>query len=112
MSRKKKSFRTGTNSDLQQFLNATFKRRKSSSCLHQWKYCKRRATSTGGGSPRNVCSNVKVTNEQLVKLYGDVSDTTKSLEFTQKELEDGTKVIKKDINWSRKGSLRPWGYYQ
>ena len=48
----------------------------------------------------------------MVKLYGDVSDTTKSLEFTQKELEDGTKVIKKDIKWSRNGSLRPWGYYQ
>ena len=46
---------------------------------------------------KKLCSNLKVTNEHLEKLFGDVSDITKSLEFTQKQLEDGTKVIKKDI---------------
>ena len=44
-----------------------------------------------------VSSNLKVTNEQLEKLSGDVSDITNSLEFTQKQLEDKTKVVKKFI---------------
>ena len=49
-----------------------------------------------------VSSNLKVTNERLEKLSGEVSDITKNLEFTQKQLEDETKVIKKNINTLQK----------
>ena len=44
-----------------------------------------------------VSSNLKVINERLEKLSGEVSDITKSLVFTQKHFKDETKVIKKDI---------------
>ena len=49
-----------------------------------------------------VSSNLKVTNERLEKLSGEVSDITRNLEFTQKQLEDETKVIKKNINTLQK----------
>ena len=49
-----------------------------------------------------VSSKLKVTNERLEKLSGEVSDIKESLEFTQKQLEDETKVIKKDIETSQK----------
>ena len=48
-----------------------------------------------------VSSNLKVTNERLETLSGEVSDITESLEFSQKQLEDKTKVIKKDIEISQ-----------
>ena len=44
-----------------------------------------------------VSSNLKVINERLEKLSGEVSDIRKSLVFTQKHFKDETKVIKKDI---------------
>ena len=44
-----------------------------------------------------VSSNLKITNERLEKLFGEISDIKESLEFTQKQLEDKTKVIKEDI---------------
>ena len=44
-----------------------------------------------------VSSNLKITNERLEKLSGEISDIKESLEFTQKQLEDKTKVIKEDI---------------
>ena len=44
-----------------------------------------------------VSSNLKITNERSEKFSGEVSDIKESLEFTQKQLEDKTKVIKKDI---------------
>ena len=49
-----------------------------------------------------VSFNLKVTNERLEKLSREVNDITKSLEFTQKRLEDETKVIRKDINTLQK----------
>ena len=44
-----------------------------------------------------VSSNLKVTNERLEKLSGEVSDIKESLEFTQKQIEDEIKEIKKDV---------------
>ena len=44
-----------------------------------------------------VSSNLKVTNERLEKLSREVSDMKERLEFTQKQLEDETKAIKKDF---------------
>ena len=44
-----------------------------------------------------VSSNLKVTNERLEKLSREVSDIKESLEFTQKQIEDETKEIKKDV---------------
>ena len=44
-----------------------------------------------------VRSYLKVTNERLEKLSREVSHITKSLEFNQKQFEDETKVVKKDI---------------
>ena len=43
-----------------------------------------------------VISNLKVTNERLERLCGEVSYIKESQELTQKQLEDETKVIKKD----------------
>ena len=43
-----------------------------------------------------VISNLKVTNERLERLSGEVSYIKESQELTQKQLEDETKVIKKD----------------
>ena len=40
-----------------------------------------------------VSFNLKITNERLEKLSAEVSDIKESLEFTQKILEDKTKVI-------------------
>ena len=40
-----------------------------------------------------VSFNLKITNERLEKLSAKVSDIKESLEFTQKILEDKTKVI-------------------
>ena len=44
-----------------------------------------------------VSSNLKVTNERLEKLSGEVSEIKESLEFAQKQIEDETKEIKKDV---------------
>ena len=44
-----------------------------------------------------VSSNLKVTNERLEKLSGEVSDIKESLELTQKQIEDEIKEIKKDV---------------
>ena len=44
-----------------------------------------------------VSSNLKVANERLEKLSREVSDIKESLEFTQKQIEDETKEIKKDV---------------
>ena len=43
-----------------------------------------------------VISNLKVTNERLERLSGEVSYIKESQELTQKQLEDETKMIKKD----------------
>ena len=40
-----------------------------------------------------VSSNLKVTNERFKQLSGYIGDVKQSLEFTQKQLEDDTKVI-------------------
>ena len=40
---------------------------------------------------------MKVRNDRLKKLPAEVSDLTKSLEFTRKQPEDETKVTKIDI---------------
>ena len=74
---------------------------------------------------------MKVTNERFKELSGYIGDVKQSLEFTQKQLEDDTKVIEihwnitkkyieislkktlkhyKKSKWNRKGSLRPWAY--
>ena len=45
---------------------------------------------------------VKVADERLEKLSGEVRYITKSLDFTPKQLEDETKVIKKHIETLQK----------
>ena len=65
---------------------------------------------------------MKITNEWLEQLCGEVvSDITTSLEFTQNNLKMKQRWLRKTIRsyksykkskWSRKGSFRPWGYYQ
>ena len=62
---------------------------------------------------------MKITNERLEKLSGEVRNIKKSQKFTQKQLKDEANVIKKDVEilqkkskLNRKGSLRPWGYYK
>ena len=52
-----------------------------------------------------VSSNLKVTNERLEKLSREVSDMKERLEFTQKQLEDETKAIKKDFKSNKTEDL-------
>ena len=96
-----KNITTGTNFYLQQFLNASFKRRRNSAGSHDQKYCEEQQAHEAA-LQKTVSSNLKVANERLEKLSGEVSNITKSLEFTQKQLENETKVIKKDIKTLQK----------
>ena len=49
-----------------------------------------------------VSSNLKVTNERFKQLSGYIGDVKQSLEFTQKQLEDDTKVIEIHLNITKK----------
>lgn len=70
MARTKKSITKVTNSYLQQFLNNTLNQKRNSAGFPVFQEI--------------LSSNLKVTNERLEKLSGEVSHITKILEFTQK----------------------------
>ena len=42
-------------------------------------------------------SNLKITNERLEKLSGEIRNIKKSKKFTQKQLKDEANVVKKDV---------------
>ena len=44
-----------------------------------------------------VSSNLKITNERLEKLSGEIRNIKKSQKFTQKQLKDEANVVKKDV---------------
>ena len=83
-----------------QISNTTFKGRRNGAGSHDKKYCKRRATDTQGGSPKNFKLLLESNKWTVRKLSGEVSDITKNLEYTRKQLEVEAKVIKKDIETS------------
>ena len=42
-------------------------------------------------------SNLKITNERLEKLSGEIRNIKKSKKFTQKQLKEEANVVKKDV---------------